>query len=122
MVIGGVAVAVGRGWTYTEEDVDVDSTAAGDAWMDSDSLRGRFTVDWRALLEIASPYVLPGNVRGTKATFACHVVAADSNGIVSGTGKVNRFQIEAAYDGMVEVSGSIGSAGTAPAIDTTPAT
>jgi predicted secreted protein len=121
-LLGGTAIAVARGWTYEENDVDVDTTAAGDAWMDRESLRGDFTVDWNALLEVASPYVLPTTVRGTKTTFSCELIGADVNGIVAGTAKVNRFRIEAAYDGAVQTSGTLNCAGTAPTFDLSPAT
>lgn len=121
-VLAGTAVAVMRGWTYEENDVDVDSTAAGDTYMDRDSLRGDFTVEFNSLLEIASPYVAPTTLRGTKTAFSCEIIAADANGIVSGTAKFSRLRIEAAYDGLVQISGTMVAAGTAPQFDLTPAT
>jgi hypothetical protein len=122
ILIGAVVIPVGRGWTVEETSVNVDVTAAGDTVMDRENLRKDFTVDWRALLEVASPYVLPADVVGTKVAFSCEIIAADANGIKSGTALVDSFRIEATYDGAVELSGRLIAGGTALATDTSPAT
>lgn len=111
--LGGVVLKVARGWSVEDNDVDVETTAAGDATVDRDSLRGDYTVEWDALLEIASPYVIPSALRGTKAVWAARVVAGDTNPIANSTGKVKRFRVEAQYDGAVKTSGTIEAAGTA---------
>jgi hypothetical protein len=121
ILIGGTVVPVGRGWTYEETSVNWDSTASGDGVMDRESLRKDFTVDYRALIEVANPYVLPGDVVGTKVAFACELISTDTNGIKSGTALVDSFRIEATYDGGAEISGRLIAAGTAPATDTSPA-
>lgn len=120
--IGGTAIAVARGWSVEDNDVDVETTAAGDATVDRDSLRGDYTVEWDALLEIATPYVLPTTVRGTKVAWAAKIISSDANGLAASTGKVKRFRVEAQYDGAVKTSGTIEAAGTAITYDLTPAT
>jgi hypothetical protein len=117
--LAGVAISVPRGWSYEETDVDVDSTAAGDAWMDRDSLRGDFTVEVNALVQIATPYVLPTAIRGTKVAFTGKTVSSHTNNIISGTAKVGRFRIEGAYDGLFQIAVTLNAAGTAPTITLT---
>jgi hypothetical protein len=112
-LIGGTAIKVARGWSVEDNDVDVETTAAGDATVDRDSLRGDYTVEWDALLEIAAPYVIPSAVRGTKAAWSAKIISGDTNPIASSTGKVKRFRVEAQYDGAVKTSGSIEAAGVA---------
>lgn len=125
--IGGVTVPRVRRWSFEETDVDVDSTAGGDAVVKANSLRQNYTVEYEALLNVASPYVLPGGTGasttlvGTSVAWVARLVSGDTNGIAASTGKVNRFRIEAAYDQMVAVSGTIGANGTAVTYDTTPA-
>lgn len=122
VLIGGSSLSVPTGWSYEETDSNVETTAAGDAWVDRASLRGDFTVEWNARVEVASPYVLPTTVRGTLVAFSCEVIASDANGIVSGTGLCTMFRLEAAFDQPMATSGRIQAAGTAPAFDLTPAT
>lgn len=119
--IATVAVAAMRTWSVEDQDVSVDTTAAGDAVVDTESLRGDYTVEFEALLEIASPYVLAGAVRGTKVAWAAKVVAAHTTGIVSATGRVDRFRIAAAYDGVVALSGTIRASATPLTYDDSPA-
>lgn len=121
-LLGGVVVPVGRGWSYEETSVNWDSTAAGDGVNDRESLRKDFTVDYRALLEVAAPFVIPGDVVGTKVAFSCEVNASHANGLKSGTALVDSLRIEAAYDGGIEISGRLIAGGTAPATDLSPAT
>jgi hypothetical protein len=121
ILINAAAIAVPTGWSYEETDSTAETTAAGDAWIDRASLRGDFTVEWNARVEIAATYVLPVTVRGTLAAFSCEIIAADTNGIVSGTGLVTMFRIEAAYDQPMATSGRIQSAATPPSFDPTPA-
>ncbi len=120
--IGGVTVAVMRDWDLETNDVDVESTAAGDATVDRDSLRSDFTVNFNALVEIASPYVLAGQASlGSKVAFVGRIVAADTNGIVAGTAKLSRLRIGGAYDGLFTWAGTLIAAGTALTWDLTPA-
>jgi hypothetical protein len=119
-LIATVAVAALRGWSVEDIDVDVDVTAAGDSVMDRESLRGDYTVEGNSLLEVASPYVLPANVRGQKVAWSAEVLASDANGIVSSTGKVGRFRIEGSYDNAIQVSWTINAAGTPLTYDTSP--
>lgn len=118
--IATVAVSASRSWSVEDQDVAADTTAAGDPMMDSESLRGDYTVEYEALLTVASPYILSGAVRGTKVAWAAKIVAADLNGIVSSTGRVDRFRIAAAYDGVVTIQGTIRAAGTALTYDPSP--
>ena len=120
-----VAISVMRGWTYEETDVDVETTAAGDTYVDRDTLRGDFEINFNALLQIASPYVIRGaeatTLRGQKVLFSGKILTADTNGIVSGTAKFDSFRIEGRHDGTFEISGRMRSAGTAPTWNLTPA-
>lgn len=122
ILIGATVVPVSRGWTVEQTSQNVDVTAAGDAVMDRESLRYDFVIDWRALVEVASPYVFPGDVVGTKVAFAAELVSSDVNGIKSGTALVDSFRIEAVYDGAAEISGRLIAGGTALATDLSPAT
>jgi hypothetical protein len=122
LLVGGTAISVPTGWSYEETDSTAETTAAGDAWIDRASLRGDYTVEWNARVEIASPYVLPTAVRGTLVTWALEVIAADAQGIVVGTGLCTMFRLEAAYDQPLATSGRIQSAGTGPTFDLQPAT
>lgn len=116
-----------RRWSFEQTDVDVDSTAGGDTVMKRNSLRTDYTLEYEALLEVASPYVLPGGTGasttlvGTSVAWAARVIGSHTNGIAVSTGKIGRFRIEAAYDGMVAISGTINANGTAVTYDTTPA-
>jgi hypothetical protein len=125
--IGGVLVPRVRRWSFEQTDVDVDSTAGGDTVMKRNSLRTDYTVEYEALLFVASPYVLPGGTAasttlvGTEVAWVARVIGAHTNGIAISTGKIGRFRIEASYDGMVAISGTIGGNGVAVTYDTTPA-
>ena len=121
LTIATVAIAAMRSWSLEDQDVNVDTTAAGDAMVDRESTRGDYTLEWESLLAIATPYVLTGNVRGTKVAWAAKVVAADLNGIVASTGLVDRFRIAAAYDGVVSIQGTIRASATPLTYDTSPA-
>jgi len=123
VIIGAVAISVPTGWSLEDADVNVETTAAGDAVVDRASLRGDFTMEWNARVEIASPYILPVTVRGTLVAFVCEVVLADAGatGLVGGTGLCTMFRIEAAYDQPMATSGRIQAAGTALTYDLTPA-
>jgi hypothetical protein len=112
-----------REWSYREGTRSVDATAAGDDWDDTEALRGNFEVNARALLEIATPYVITASsIRGTKAAFVLEVLDTDANGLISGTGLVEEVQVTTPYDGMVEITVRIVTGGTAPAWDLSPAT
>jgi hypothetical protein len=117
-----VAVSALHGWTYTDTDVNVNATAAGDVWEDNNSLRGKFVVEADAFLDVANPYVIPNALRGTKVAFVCKVLTADTNGIVSGTMLVDEFRIEAAFDDMIKIHIRGITAGVAPTWDLSPAT
>jgi len=119
--IGGTAVALMREWSLDDDDVNVESTAAGDDTVDRDSLRGDYTVQFKGLLEIAAPYVIPSGVRGTKVAWVGKIIDSDTNGIASSTGLVTKFSIKAPYDNVVEISGEIKAAGTAVSYDLSPA-
>lgn len=122
-LIGGTAVAVARNWSLEDNSVNVESTAAGDDTVDRDHLRNDHTAEFDALLEIASPYVLTGqSVIGTKVAWVGKVVDSHTNGIVSSTSLMTRYRIEAAYDGMIQVSGTLQAAGVPLTWDTSPAT
>ena len=122
-LIASTAIAVAREWSLEDEDINVDSTVAGEAIVDRDSLRGDYTVEFMALLEIASPYVIPNTIRGTKVAWAGKILASDAaGGLVSSTGLCTRFRVRVPYDNVVEVSGTIRAAGTALTWDLTPAT
>jgi hypothetical protein len=120
-LIGATAVLAARGWSVEDNDTDVETTAATDGTVDRDSLRGDYTVEWDTLLVIGTPYVLPTTVRGTKTAWSAKIQAGDTNGLISSTGKVKRFRVEAQYDGAVKVSGSIEAAGTALSFNLSPA-
>lgn len=126
--IGGTVVPRVRRWSFEETDVDVDSTAGGDAVVKANSLRQNYTLEYEALLNAVSTYVLPGGTAasttlvGSSVAWVAKLVSTDTNGIATSTGKINRFRIEAAYDQMVAISGTIGANGTAITYDTTPAT
>lgn len=122
MTLGGTAIACLREWSYEETDEDVVSTCMGDDWVDRDSLRGDFTVEFTSILEIASPYVFPSTLRGTKSAFVLKVVDTDTNGLITGNGKVKRLRIVQAYDEVVLISGTIECAGTGVTWDLSPAT
>jgi hypothetical protein len=124
VLLGPSAVVVPalREWTYREGTRDVDATAAGDDWDDTEALRGNYEVTFRALLEIAATYVITAqSLRGTKAAWVLEVNDADTAGLISGTGLVTEVQVTTPYDGMVEITGRIVTGGTAPAWDLTPA-
>jgi hypothetical protein len=122
-IMGATVVAAMRGWTYEETDVDTDSTAAGDTWMDRDSLRGDYTVEADLILtHTAGTYHAPWNgLRGTKAAWSAELQPADTNGLISGVGKYNRVRVHGTHDGMFLVNVLIGAAGTGPTVDLTPA-
>jgi hypothetical protein len=123
MLLSAVAIPALREWTYREGTRSVDATAAGDDWDDTEALRGNFEVTFRALLEIASPYVIPAvGARGTKAAFVLEVLDTDAQGLIAGTGLVEEVQVTTPHDGMVEITGRIVTGGTAPTWDLTPAT
>lgn len=125
--IGGVLVPRVRRWNFEQNDVDVDATAGGDTVVKANSLRTNYTVEYEALLEVASPVVIPGGsgasttLVGTSVAWIGRLVSSHTNGIVASTGKINRFRIEASHDGMVAISGTIGANGTVVTYDTTPA-
>lgn len=121
-LIGAVLIPVARGWSVRENAVHADSTAAGDPVMHRTNIRKDHTIDFRALLEVAAPYVLPGDVVGTEVAWAAELIAADANGLKSGTGLVDEFNIDTPYDGMVEITGRIICSGTALTTDLSPAT
>jgi hypothetical protein len=124
ILIDGTAISVSTGWSVEDQDVNVETTAAGDAVVDRESLRGDFTMEWNARVEAVSPYVLPYTVRGTRVAFVCEVIAADAGatGLVGGTGLCTMFRIESAFDQPMGTSGRIQAAGTALTYDMTPAT
>src|SRR6478752_71259 len=119
-LISSTALRVQRNWSVEDTDEDVVTTAAGDPVVDRDSLRGDHTVEASGLLEIASPYLIPNTVRGTKTAWAAKIQSADANGIVSGTSKVKRFRISAAYDGVVETAITLEAAAVDLSWDLTP--
>src|SRR5688500_18957996 len=112
-LVAATAISVPRGWTFTHGVTSIDGTAAGDAVVDRIPLRGDYTVDFRALLEVTTPYVLPTASIGSVVAWSAEIVSGDTNGIVSSTRLFAQFRIEAAYDGAVEISGRIVGAGTA---------
>lgn len=121
--VPSVAVPALREWTYREGTRDVDATAAGDDWDDTEALRGNYEVTFRALLEIGPPYVITvQSLRGSKAAWVLEVLDTDANGLISGTGLVTEVQVTTPYDGMVEITGRIVTGGTAPVWDLSPAT
>jgi hypothetical protein len=121
VLIGGTALKVPTGWTFEDSDVNTQTTAAGDSYEDRDTLRGDYTVEWTARVEVAVPYVLPTTIRGTIVTWALEIDAADTAGIVSGTGLCTMFRLEASFDGPMATSGRIQAKATAPTYDLTPA-
>lgn len=125
--IGGTLIPRVRRWSFEQTNVDVDSTAGGDTVMKRNSLRTDYTVEYEALMESAAPIVLPGGTGasttlvGSSAAWVARVVGAHTNGIAISTGLIGRFRIEASFDGMIAVSGTIVGNGTAVTYDTTPA-
>lgn len=120
--VPSVLIPALREWTYREGTRSVDATAAGDSWDDTEALRGNYEFTFRALLEIASPYVIPAQgLRGVKAAWVGEIIAADTNGLVSATGLVEEVQVTTPYDGMVEITGRIVTGGTAVTWDLSPA-
>lgn len=110
-------------WESEERDVDTPSTAAGDPTVDNTHLRTDFVIKGECLLAIASPYVVPTGLVGTKVAVKLKVVSADVNGFVScSSAKVNRFVIGGAVDGMIKYSFELGAARVPLAYDLTPAT
>jgi hypothetical protein len=122
ILVAAVAISVPTGWTYENTDSTTETTAAGDPYVDRDSLRGDYTVEWAARVEIAAPYVLPTTVRGTTVAWSLEVIAADANGIVAGSGLCTMFRLEASFDGPMATSGRIQGKAAAPTYDLEPAT
>jgi hypothetical protein len=120
-LIATTAVKCARGWSVEDQDESVDTTCAGDGTVDSDSLRGNYTVEAETLLEIAAPYVIPNAVRGTKVAWGAKIIAGDTNSLVTSTGRVDRFRIEAAYNEAVKAAITIKAAGTALSWNLSPA-
>jgi hypothetical protein len=107
--LGGTAVPAMRTVGFDQTDEEVDGTAAGDTAPAMHSLgRTRTSLEWTALLNVEATYVIPGRVVGTEVTYAFKTYAGETSGITSGTLKVNRFHIDAAYNDIVALSGTLG--------------
>jgi hypothetical protein len=122
ILLAAQAIAAVRDWDYTEDDVDVDTTAAGDDWEDAESLRGKLVINGTALLQTASPYVIPTSLRGTKFACALKVENGDANGLLTVTAKMSQIKVRARYTDAIEISFQLKTAGAAPVWDLTPAT
>ncbi len=113
-----------RSWRHREEDVDVDTTAAGDLCVDETSLgRIRFEGEGVCLVEIPSgtdPYDVRQALVGERVAFALKIDAADSTGFVSGTAKIKSLEIRAVYTEAMECTYTYGPCGTRPVWDLTP--
>jgi hypothetical protein len=103
-----IAIPAMRRASLDVNDVEVNMTAAGDTVEVFNSLRDTYSLEWEALLEVATTYVIPGNAVGTETAWVLKTFAAEAGGIASGFSKINRFHIEAAYDGEVALSGTLG--------------
>jgi hypothetical protein len=104
--------------------VDTETTAAGDLTEDFEHLRTRIRVVGEARLEIpsgANPYDVRSTLIGVKVAFAGKVNLAHTNGIVSGTLKVNAIEIDSPLSDPVAVTYELGSAGVPLVYDLTPA-
>ncbi len=111
--LGGTAIPVLRTAAFDHTDEEVDSTAAGDTAVAMTSLgRGKVGLDWGALLDVATTYVVPGNVVGTEVAYVLKTYSGETAGIATGTLKVNRFHIDAAYNDVVALSGTLGPGGS----------
>jgi hypothetical protein len=111
--LGGTAIPAMRTLAFDATDEEVDTTAAGDTAPAMTSLgRTRVGIDWGALLEVAATYVIPGNAVGTEVAYVMKTYAGETAGIATGTLKVNRFHIDAAYNDVVALSGTLGPGGS----------
>lgn len=107
--LGGTAIPAMRTVAFDQTDEEVDSTAVGDTAPAMTSLgRTRTGLDWSALLNVEATYVIPGNAVGSEVAYVFKTYAGETAGIVSGTLKVNRFHIDAAYNDVVALSGTLG--------------
>lgn len=126
--LGGTVIACAREASLEDESVETDTTCAGDAVEDANHLRTRHTVEFRALIEVATPYVIPGFNTGSATlrtgetlAWAIKFESADTNGIVSCAGsRLARLRIEGSYDGVFQISGTLRAKGNAIVTDTTP--
>lgn len=109
--IGATAVPVMRTVAFDHTDEEVDVTAAGDTAVAMASLgRGRIGIDWSALLDVQATYVIPGNAVGSEVAYVIKTYTGEAAGIVTGNAKINRFHIDAAYNDVVALSGTLGPA------------
>ena len=120
-LINGTAVLLVREGEYEEEAIIIDSTAAGDPVEDGEPVRTRFNVRGRGLVQVASPYVIPNTIVGTKSAFALKPLSTDVIGIVSGQALWRRFRLAMAYDQMMTVEFEGQSAGQIATWDLSPA-
>lgn len=122
ILINGVAIPVAREFTVVDRDMSANTTAAGDETENSESLRGTFDITWNSVLEVATPYVIPGNLRGQKVPFVGKLVDTEgASGFVSCLfARVEEFQVTVPHDGEVKISGALKPAGYPLAWDTTP--
>lgn len=115
--IGGTAVPAMRTAAFDHTGTEIDTTAAGDVWMNREFLRNDYTLEWSALLNIAATYIVPGNQVGTSAAWILKTYSTEAAGIVGSTGLITRFHIDSAYNDVVALSGTILCNGTAAVYD-----